>query len=508
MVSKVNCCAITGAEVIPVYVETDICSGLPSFDMVGLLSSEVKESRERVRTAIKNSGFMLPPRKITINLSPANIRKAGTYFDLPISASILKALGIINKSLDNFMIAGEVSLNGDVIKVNGILPMVLIAASKKIRICIIPWGNYGECNLIQGTDILGVKNLSDVVRILDMSESELAEEVKRQKNTYKQESIQEELIRTYDFADIYGQTQGKIGAQIAAAGRHNLLMIGPPGSGKTAIARTMPSILPDMTFEERIEISKIHSISGNLNGRLIERRPFRSPHHTTTVSGMTGGGVNPKPGEVTLAHGGILYMDEFPEFSRAVLETLRQPLEDKKIVISRNRGKYEFPADMMLVASMNPCRCGYYPDRNRCSCTEHDVHKYLNKVSGPILDRFDLCVYLNKVKYSQMKEKEESSADIKKRIDVAVEIQRERYKAEKISYNGQLEGTMIKEFCNLNKPERQLMKEIFEKFDLSMRAYGKVIKTARTIADLEERKDISKVDISKAITFRTPSWMR
>ena len=508
MVSKVNCCAITGTEVLPICVETDVCSGLPSFDMVGLLSSEIKESRERVRTAIKNSGFMIPPRRITINLAPADIRKSGTYFDLPISASILKALDIVKQDVSKFRIAGELSLNGDVIKVNGILPMVLMAVSKEIKVCIIPEENYGECVAIEGIEIIGVKNLAELVYVLDMNPDELSEEILRQKANFEEKKIQEEIEESYDFADICGQEQGKIGAMIAAAGRHNMLMVGPPGAGKTVIARTIPTILPDMTFEERIQISKIHSIAGKLDGRLVDKRPFCSPHHTTTVTGMTGGGMKPKVGQVTLAHGGVLYLDEFPEFSRNVIEALRQPLEDKKIVLSRNSGSYEFPADVILIASMNPCKCGYYPDRNRCSCTQREVNKYLSKISGPILDRFDLCVYLNRVEYKDIKKSEKTSEKMKERVIAAAQIQRERYKNETVSYNGQLDGRNIKEFCKLNKPEEELMEQIFNKFKLSMRAYGKVLKVARTIADLDERKNVSKGDISKALTFRTPAWMK
>ena len=281
-----------------------------------------------------------------------------------------------------------------------------------------------------------MKNLAELVYVLDMQPDELSEEILRQKANFEEKKIQEEIEESYDFADICGQEQGKIGAMIAAAGRHNMLMVGPPGAGKTVIARTIPTILPDMTFEERIQISKIHSIAGKLDGRLVDKRPFCSPHHTTTVTGMTGGGMKPKVGQVTLAHGGVLYLDEFPEFSRNVIEALRQPLEDKKIVLSRNSGSYEFPADVILIASMNP------------------------------------------------------------------------YKNETVSYNGQLDGRNIKEFCKLNKPEEELMEQIFNKFKLSMRAYGKVLKVARTIADLDERKNVSKGDISKALTFRTPAWMK
>ncbi|MFQ9514958.1 MAG: YifB family Mg chelatase-like AAA ATPase [Eubacterium sp.] len=516
MVCKINCAAIIGIEVQPVMVETDVCNGLPAFDMVGLLASDIKESRERVRTAIKNSGFLLPPKRITINFSPANIRKTGTYFDLPIAVSILQALGVIQCNLADKMFIGELSLNGDVVSVNGVLPIVLCAMEENIHQCFVPVKNVGECDFLENIQVIGIENLNQLVMLLhgqafdpgmDQSGS-CKEDINaslfqlEQKQTENKKNRKREFC--YDFKEIKGQIQARRGAEIAAAGMHNMLMIGPPGTGKSAIAKAIPSILPDMLPEEQIEISKIQSIAGLLNGSLVTERPFRSPHYTATVSAMTGGGINPKPGEITLANGGILYMDEFPEFSRGVLEMLRQPMEERQVVVSRAGGSFTFPADFMLVASMNPCKCGYYPDRNKCSCTERDVKKYLQKISGPIVDRIDLCVQMNPVAFGELKSEQvrEKSREIKKRVDCAVQIQHERYQNDNINFNGQLSGKDIEKYCPLGKKERSLMEQIYEKFCLSVRGYEKIIKVARTLADLKDKKEISTSEIAEAISFR------
>lgn len=502
MVCKVNCVVIIGIEVQPVIIETDVSNGLPSFDMVGLLASDIKESRERVRTAIKNSGFNVPPKRITINFSPANMRKTGTYFDLPIAVSILQALGLVQCDVKDKLFVGELSLDGKVVGFNGVLPIVLCAMEQGIKQCFVPMENVGECDFVEGVEVIGIENLNHLVRILvggcDFKKVNI-------KKLNDGDSFEEET--KYDFGDVFGQEQARKAAEISAAGMHNFIMIGPPGTGKSIIAKTLTSILPDMQQEERIEISKIQSIAGNLKGSLVNERPFRSPHHTVTVPAMIGGGMNPKPGEITLANGGVLFMDEFPEFSRQVLETLRQPLEEGKVVVSRMGGAFTFPANFILLAAMNPCRCGYYPDRNKCDCTEREVKKYMEKVSGPILDRMDLSVHMNNIPFYELdkKREQENSDTIKKRVNRAVEIQRERYKNEKINFNSQLEGNMLEKYCYLDKKERKLMEQIYECMGLSVRAYGKVIKVARTIADLKEKERIGEEEIGEAVSFRVKS---
>ena len=494
MVCKIKCAAITGIDTQPVIVETDICNGLPSFDMVGLLASNIKESRERVRTAIKNSGFMIPPKRITINFSPANIRKTGTYFDLPVAVSILMSMGLINCTVDDKMFIGELSLNGDIVKINGVLPLALSAMEQGIKKCYVPIENVGECDFIKDLEIIGVENLNQLVMILttNMKPPEI-KIIPQETEDYK-----------YDFKNIKGQIQARKASEIAAAGMHNMLMMGSPGVGKSIIAKTMPSILPDMTLEEQIEISKIQSVAGNLSGSLVKTRPVRSPHHTATVSAMIRGGFNSKPGEITQAHEGILFLDELPEFSRQVIETLRQPLEDEKIIVSRSGGTYEFPAKFILIGAMNPCKCGYYPDMNKCTCTEQEVKKYMEKISGPLIDRIDLCVHMNQVTYFQLEKEEqpEDSLTIKERVNRAVQIQRERYANEKFKFNSQLSGENIKKYCKLNKEEQHLMEKIYTTMDLSIRAYDKIIKVARTIADLKQHEKIQQGDIAEAVSYR------
>ena len=496
MVCKANCATITGVVVLPVTVETDICNGLPSFDMVGLLSSDTKESRERVRTALKNSGFLVPPKRITINFSPGNLRKSGTYFDLAIAISILQSLGVISKDISKMIFIGELSLDGATIKVNGVLPIVLDAISRGLEMCFVPGDNVKECEGVKGIKIVPVDSLNHLVQMIT---SETYDEPDF--SNQKQESSLENI---YDFKYIKGQMQARRGAEIAVAGMHNFLMVGAPGTGKSIIARSMQTIMPEMSKEEQIEISKIQSVAGLLEDGPVTQRPFRSPHHTATVAAMIGGGSNPKPGEVTLAHGGILYMDEFPEFSRAVMESLRQPLEDGVMKVSRTYGNYEFPANFMLLAAMNPCRCGYYPDRNKCNCTEHDVKKYLEKVSGPIMDRMDLCTRMNSVSYKELSSDErlEDSATIRERVNEAVQIQKQRYKDEDFEFNSDLKGRLIKKYCKLGKKEESMLKTIYDSFDLSVRAYEKILKTARTIADLEQSEKIKERHLAEALSFK------
>ncbi len=495
MVCKVNCAAIEGICVCQVVVETDIGNGLPSFDMVGLLSSDTRESRERVRTALKNSGFEIPPKRITINLAPGDIRKTGTYYDVAIAISILQSLGIINADLSQMVFAGELSLDGSVVGVKGILPIVLDCIERGMSVCFVPEANIVECEGIEGIKIVPVTNLNQLVKMISTGKYNDSEPVVHKNDDGN---------KLYDFADIYGQSQARKAAEIAAAGMHNFLMVGEPGTGKSIIAKAMPSIMPNLTREESVEISRIHSVAGLLRDGPISTRPFRSPHHTITTAAMLGGGSNPKPGEVTLAHGGILYLDELPEFSRGVMEALRQPLEDRYVRISRTYGNFEFPTDFMLLGAMNPCRCGYYPDRNKCSCTERDVNKYIGKISGPIMDRIDLQVRVNSVSFEEINSdvKMESSQAIKERVDEAVERQRFRYRDEPFNFNSQLSSVDIKTYCHLSSKNQSLFSDIYERFGLSVRSYEKILKVARTIADLEGSDSIKEKHLMLAVSYK------
>lgn len=496
MICKINSATIHGIEACIVAVETDISDGLPGFDMVGLLSSEVREARERVRTALKNSGFLIPPKRITINLAPADIRKSGTYFDLPIAVSILIGMGIVKEeSVKDSLLAGELSLGGQAVGVNGILPIVLMAAEKGMEKCYVPMDNLSECKMVEGIKVIGIKDIRQLVYVLTTNDIiEDAEKTASDSNAGY----------SYDFSEVKGQYVARRGAEITAAGMHNMLMIGTPGAGKTMIAKCMPSILPEMSVKEKIEVAKIHSVAGMLRDNCVITRPFRAPHHSSTLTSLTGGGVNPKPGEITLAHRGVLFLDELPEFSRQAIEVLRQPLEEGSISISRAGGRYRFPADFIFLAASNPCKCGYYPDRSKCKCTEHDVKKYMEKISGPIMDRIDLCVTIEPVKYDELNNtiKSESSAKIKERVEKARLIQQERYKDAKIDFNGQLDGRYINEYCPLGEKEREMMERAFHSLSLSARSYYKIIKVARTISDLEGEKDIKERHLAEAISYR------
>jgi magnesium chelatase family protein len=502
MFSKAYSAAIHGIDGLIVSVEADVSDGLPIFDMVGFLGSEVKEARERVRIALKNSGYMLPAKRITVNLSPADIRKEGTAFDLPVAIAILAAFGHLPEEyLGDILIIGELSLNGNINKVNGVLPIVYSAKQQGFTKCIVPKENAQEGAVVYGMTIYGVATLSEAVELLS-GKGDFAPEFVDVKQLLSRDA-QEESI---DFAEVAGQKAAKRAIEIAVSGMHNILMIGPPGSGKTMLAKRIPSIMPDLSFEESMEISKIYSIAGLMDKQaLIARRPFRSPHHTITTTALVGGGMIPKPGEISLAHLGVLFLDELPEFQKNTIEVLRQPLEDKAVTIARLNASYRYPAGFMLVAAMNPCSCGFYPDRNRCNCSINMVNRYLNRISQPLLDRFDICIEALQMKYKelQIQEKQETSADIRKRIDIARKIQLERYQGQNIYFNSQLTPRTIKKYCKLESKEQSLLEQAFIKMNLSARAYHRILKVARTIADLDQSDIISTKHISEAICYRS-----
>lgn len=499
--SRVQSAALWGMEVIPVQVEADVSNGLPLFHMVGYLSAEVREAGERVRTAMHNSGFVIPAKKTVVNLSPGDVRKRGTSYDLPIALAVLAALGNIEETaLSGVLAVGELGLDGGIRGVPGVLPIAGRARELGVRCLIVPEVNEPEARLISDLPVLGASCLKELCDRL--SGQELIGTVK----PAAQEKFPPGETDCGDFAEIRGQEAVRRAAEIAAAGRHNLLMIGPPGGGKSMIARRIPGILPALSREESMQITRVYSIAGLLKPQdpLITGRPFREVHQTATRTSLIGGGAWPRPGELSLASGGVLFLDELPEFQRQVLEALRQPLEERRVRITRSQGTCEYPADVMLVAAMNPCPCGYYPDYNRCSCTPFQIRQYQSKISHPFLGRMDLCVEAPGVRYEELKGSaaRESSAEIRKRVWQAGEIQMARNKGHRI-YNAQLAGKALEEACRLGRKEERMMSQAFDAFSLNARTYHRVLRVARTIADLEGEERIRLEHLQEALVYRS-----
>ena len=498
MICSVRTLGVTGIRGMSVMAECYISNGLPAFDIVGLPDAAVKEARERVRAASKSSGMTFPVSRITVNLAPASLKKSGTHYDLPILLSILCAAGSVRRPRSDSAFIGEVSLDGQLRPVSGVLPMALAARDEGVKALFVPYENAAEATLARGPAVYGIRNVRELAEALN------GERVLTPEPLWEPSSDESQLM---DFKDVLGQENVKRALEVAAAGSHNVLLIGPPGSGKSMLSKRLPSILPDMTWEESLEVSRIYSVMGQLTAKepLVSRRPFRSPHHTISNAGLAGGGTNPKPGEISMAHQGVLFLDELPEFRKDTLDMMRQPLEDGKVTISRVSGAVTYPAEFMLVCAMNPCKCGWHGDPSgRCRCSDRSVNDYRGRISGPLLDRIDIVVEVPAVHFEDLRARAEAepSCEVKKRVDAARAIQNRRFGGKGGMCNARMGPAEMRKFCDLDEASAELMKQAFEAMGLTARSYDRILKVARTVADLDGCENIEPQHIAEAIQYR------
>ncbi len=506
MYAKLRCFTIIGIDGYPLLIEVDIANGLPYFQIVGLPDSSIREAKDRVRASISNSGYKFPLKRITVNLAPADLKKEGSSFDLSICIGVLLAADeiMLNSKikLEETLFIAELSLDGSLQPVSGVLPIMMAALSNGIKQVIVAAGNYREATIIKEVEVLAFNRLAEVVNYLQTG-----------KYNYEIGEISDELPIKQglceDFVDVKGQQQAKRVIEIAVAGMHNFLMVGPPGSGKSMLARRIPTIMPDLRWEERLEVTKIYSVAGKLKQKtaLVQSRPFRSPHHTISIVGLIGGGSNPRPGEISLAHRGLLFLDELPEFNRTVLESLRQPLEEGTVHISRAKAAYKYPAKFMLVAAMNPCKCGFYgttiPNKS-CICSLAEVHRYRNRLSGPLIDRFDLHSEIPWTGFEKIRETKtgRTSKEMKETVAQALKIQLKRFEKSGITFNSEMSAKMVKTYCKLDNPTEQMLKETFNYYGFSGRSLDRILKISRTIADIENSDEIKQAHVAEALNYR------
>ena len=498
MICSVHTMCTNGIQSSHIHVECYITNGLPAFDIVGLPDAAVKEARDRVRAAAKTSGMRFPTGRITVNLAPANIKKSGTHFDLPILIGILAACKAIRYPDVNSAFIGELSLDGQIRPVPGVLPMAIAAKLNGLETLYVPAENAAEATLARGPAIIPVHNVKELIEAIN-GERELEEEPIWVPDRRE--------LKYADFKDVLGQESAKRALEIAAAGGHNVLLIGPPGSGKSMLSKRLPSILPDMTWKESLEVTQIYSVMGKLSkdSPLVIQRPFRSPHHTVSNAGLTGGGTNPVPGEISMAHKGVLFLDELPEFRKDTLDLMRQPIEDRQVTIARVSGTITYPSDFMLVCAMNPCKCGWYGDiSGRCTCSEQSVQNYRNRISGPLMDRIDIIVEVPAVDFENLRSRKEAepSAAIRERVNAARKIQNRRFGEQSGMCNGSMEATELRYYCAIDDEGAELMKQAFDTFGLTARSYDRILKVARTIADLEDSPNITADHLAEAINYR------